>query len=391
MTENGRVQLSLPNDDESPAKRISTPAGERLSVIMDNRASNAGETSSKRSSGRFSNRTSIFTPMRSSFGFGEPPRESLENKAFSNGGGLRGLYTTSIWSELGSVPEEKRGPMATLRGKRLFSDRGRRKRILLIIVVIVLIIIALAVGLGVGLSRGSSPSLDVPDPNQSTSNPSTSLPGTSGANPPPKDFPLGTYSMTTFLDTIQTNCTSNPDIWRCPPYTIYNTSPEQSLATFNWTISEPSSGNWVISSADNSLAALNFQNARLALLDQGKDSERYRFQVTTDKMVKPTASLTGDNVGATCYFNATTFTGFLYTKMARDYPNDRMATNGDPAHDLWPYAIRAEEVISAGEGIPNCYRDDNWERIENGATQSIGAGDGGNLCSCLYKNWRTPS
>ena len=89
----------------------------------------------------------------------------------------------------------------------------------------------------------------------------------------PSNFPLGNYSMVTFLDTVQTNCTANAATWTCYPYTIYNTSPSKSVATFNWVITSPSSGKYQISSTDNPFS-IEFKNTDLDLLDQGKSTER---------------------------------------------------------------------------------------------------------------------
>lgn len=191
--------------------------------------------------------------------------------------------------------------------------------------------------------------------------------------------------MVTFLDTVLTNCTANPVTWTCAPYTIFNNDHNKAMATFNWEITAGSkAGSYDISSTDNTFG-IQFQNAPLSLLSKGQSSERYQFQVMVNKVVN--ASLNGST--ATCYYNATTFQGYLYTKMAKDYP---MA--GQPApntgHPMWPFAARAEQVIGGGDGSPTCYQTSANGQLGASITNGLPAQDGGALCSCLYKNWRTP-
>jgi hypothetical protein len=230
------------------------------------------------------------------------------------------------------------------------------------------------------------------------SSPSTTsggdAPTPTGANSPTstvlsKDFPIGVYSFVTFLDTVQTDCASNPDTWTCFPYAVYNTDASKALTTFNWIISAGSkSGTYQISSTNNPFA-INFRNSPLTIVDQGQDSERYHFQITMDKVVIPTAALTSDNSASTCFFNSTTFTGYLYTKMAKDYPTS-IQTGIDAAYQPWPFAARAEQTAAGGANVPNCYKTNNGN-LGDRITQNITSGDPTTLCSCLYKNWRTPN
>ena len=205
----------------------------------------------------------------------------------------------------------------------------------------------------------------------------------------PSNFPVGSYSIITFLDTVQTNCTANPSTWTCYPYTIYNTDANKAMATFNWIIASPSSGSYEISSTTNPFS-ISFSNAPLDLLDSGLDTERYRFQVTQTKTVSPSSALTSDNSAAECFYNGTTFQAYLYTKMAKSYPDTSLGEqSGNPSFPVWPFAVRVEQIIGGGQDVPNCYKLDNGvigERITDGLDPQ----DQGSLCSCLYKNWRTP-
>ena len=217
-------------------------------------------------------------------------------------------------------------------------------------------------------------------------------------------FPAGSYALTTFLDTISTNCTSNAATWRCYPYATYSQSQTGAMATFNWVIAQtdpkaPSPSNYSISSTDNPFA-LNFSNAPLQLLDLGLTTERYTFSVTMNKTVLPSTAIANDNSMATCYYNNATFRANLFTKMPKTYPlpvsaSGSAATPSPPAGDgtsvnqdyqPWPYAVRMEEYIGGGNGVPSCYKTINGN-IGDRITDGISPKGPENVCSCLYKNF----
>lgn len=209
-------------------------------------------------------------------------------------------------------------------------------------------------------------------------------------------FPIGSYSLSTFLDTVSTNCTSNSATWRCYPYTTYSSSPAAALATFDWIItgSATSSGNYTISSTDNPFA-IDFVNASLRLLDANAATERYHFQVSVNKPVVPSAALTSKNQMATCLFNGTIFEANLYTKIPKTYPPvsaSSAAAAASPsstagsAFGPWPYAVEVMQTIGGGKGVPDCYEVVNGNpgaQITQGLTDQA-AGD---MCSCGYKNY----
>jgi hypothetical protein len=182
-----------------------------------------------------------------------------------------------------------------------------------------------------------------------------------------------------------TNCTSNPNTWTCFPYTLYSSDASEALTTFNWIISAGTkSGTYQISSTNNPFA-INFQNSPLTLTDTGLDTEHYQFQIEMNKEVIPTAALTDDNSASACFFNSTTFTGYLYTKMAKTYPTSSQ-TGVNAAYPLWPFATRAEQTAGGGSNVPNCYKTANGN-IGERITQNLIAEDTTTLCSCLYMNW----
>ncbi|KAH7319171.1 hypothetical protein BKA65DRAFT_96090 [Rhexocercosporidium sp. MPI-PUGE-AT-0058] len=271
-----------------------------------------------------------------------------------------------------------------LENNKHIAKRGGWKRLAIIAAVIILCIVGLVLGLVVGLrnkNKGSSS-----DKNGSNS----PAGGASGTVDPPTDpnanarFPAGSYRFDTYLDTISTNCTSNPATWRCFPYFTYATSPTQATASFDWIISPSVGSNYTISSTPNYFSIV-FTNASLSLMNAGADDEHYFFQTMMDKPTRPVAQLGSENVASTCYFNSTTFQGYLYTKMPKTFftndTNSSIDTNTPFA--AWPYAVKVEQVASAGSGTPTCL---------GPAGQSLGdfsVADGTQLCDCLYLNTGT--
>jgi hypothetical protein len=235
--------------------------------------------------------------------------------------------------------------------------------------------------------------------NSSSSKPQTSPSPASAVNPGQNAvLPAGSYSIETFLDTVDTNCVSNAETWSCYPYTVYNTDPVAAAATFDWIISPVSSGsntNFTISSTKNPFT-LVFADITLDLVDPGTDEERYTFQFQTNKTVIPDQSITEDNSQAICYFQAVSFQASLYTKMQKTYPpNSTSTVSASPSAALgssssvsptpWPFAVRVEETSGGGDGVPECYKTQNGVQGDSIPLTPQGTGD---LCSCLYRNWR---
>ena len=164
---------------------------------------------------------------------------------------------------------------------------------------------------------------------------------------------------------------------------------------------------WLVQiSSTNDAFLASFSSADLKLVNAGSDGEQYRLQITQTKTVSVMSGL-GSGM-AQCDFNSTTFQAYLYTKMARTYPNpsqeQQMAKATFP---LWPFgvqcppdlrhcyadrtqAVRIEQVIGGGQGVPNCYQTSQGTLGEP-ITAGLNAQDAGSLCSCLYKDYQTPS
>ena len=268
---------------------------------------------------------------------------------------------------------------ADLRKNRTIPRRGGWLRFVLIIVVLVIVAIALGVGLGVGLTRKSSSPTATPSPSST----------------PRPEFPIGSYSLTTFLDTVATGCTPNDDTWRCYPYQTYNESTTGSQTVFNWVItsSDPSSStsssaattSLLISSSNNPFA-LTFTNASLTLVNQGTSNEAYSFSVPMEKIVVPTVAITADGSSAECVYTHTMFQASLFRRKAKTYPAGvQSGVMTQQAYGAWPYAVQIEEVIGAGSGVPECYKVNNGVR---GAKVDIGTvANSRNVCMCLYQNY----
>lgn len=152
----------------------------------------------------------------------------------------------------------------------------------------------------------------------------------------PSGFPSGTYSFVTFLDTVISNCTANTDTWTCAPGTTYYADPQKALTVLNWAITG-SSGNYKISTTgQDHTFGISFQNEKLQLLDAGKDTERYYFQISRTKTVNMTGTIGDQQGNFQCDYGATNMQGALYTKMQRSYPRDTIAV-GNTGNPAWPY------------------------------------------------------
>lgn len=105
--------------------------------------------------------------------------------------------------------------------------------------------------------------------------------------------------------------------------------------------------------------------------------------MTMNKPTIPTSPLGSDNVASTCYFNATTFQAYLYTKMPKTYPANSTETNSTDAFTAWPYAVKIEQIAAAGAGVPDCM-DSSGDSVGD-----FSVSDDGQLCDCLYLNTGT--
>ena len=188
----------------------------------------------------------------------------------------------------------------------------------------------------------------------------------------PLPFPIGSYTIQTYLTTVETACTSNPATFNCYPYVTYNESGSSSMATFDWIISSPTNNtqNLTLSTSNNPFAN-TFSGVPLALQNQGTDDEHYAFSLPLQKVVVPDMPLSSDGASADCFYNRTTFAGMLYTR--KPYQNATSAaapapssgagagagtmpsSPGNQDYKPWPYAINVTQSIHGGQGVPECF------------------------------------
>ena len=326
-------------------------------------------------------------PFSRRFGLGEPPKYSSSNRPPN--------YT--FWDITGPKGEK----FDDLRNNAYIAKRGGWRRFCIIFWLILVVAIALAVGLGVGLSRRHhneyALSTSMQPSHNTNSIPTSSKPAPSpsaSSSPQTGPFPAGSYTFTTFLSTVSTNCTSNPSSWNCQPSVTYSTDPSGSEAQFNWIISTTnstpiSSPNFTISSTNNPFS-IDFTNTSLILMDAGQDTERYSFTTTVPKIVYPTTSLS-----IKCFYNQTQFSGNLYTKKPKTAPSgaaaasststaSAAASTGD-AFAEWNFAVEATQSIGGGVDVPDCYQYNNGQTGAR-VTQGYEERDAGQFCSCAYKN-----
>jgi hypothetical protein len=205
--------------------------------------------------------------------------------------------------------------------------------------------------------------------------------------PLPTNFPLGSYSIPTFLDSVLTNCTGDPGAWTCPPGVEYETDTLSSLEMFNFAITAgATAGTYQLAPAGNNLALGSDGNAftpiPLTIVNQGQPSENYRFQATVSRSMS--SAINGSAAGAdTCVFPGTTFQGWLYTRAARSYPAAGQALPGPAPFGFWPFEARVEMVVG-GDVAPECYAGTGTTGTR--LALNTAAQDAGNLCSCLYRN-----
>lgn len=222
-------------------------------------------------------------------------------------------------------------------------------------------------------------------------------------------FPAGSYSFTTALYDVTTDCTSNNTAFRCYPFKTYNqssrpdsassSSESDAVATYFWVISQVNSWAYTISAAPNPFV-LQFTNLSLTQLDANQPGERLTFNFRMHGAAVVPATALGhngndinDNRAATCYYNDTLVTGTIWTRRLAEYPanlttpvsNGGGGGKGKPitastTFDPWPYAV---QLVQSTRDAPDC-RDTEGNRI--GGDFGLPPGRAGE-CSCSYANF----
>jgi hypothetical protein len=202
-------------------------------------------------------------------------------------------------------------------------------------------------------------------------------------------FPAGSYSFMTALTSVSTACSTNPDTFRCYPFSTYSpSSPDAAAANFTWVIAPMNEVQYGISAAPNPFAP-QFSNLTLTLLDRDQASERYTFNFTMSFQSVPIAPLTtGNDDTAVCWYNSTTMSATLWTRQRATYPANITAIPAPVAASSsfspWPYAVEVRELQNAGPGVPDCRSlsgqpEGNFE-VQNGSNADV--------CGCSYSNFQ---
>ncbi|KAI4168179.1 MAG: hypothetical protein LQ343_006618 [Gyalolechia ehrenbergii] len=303
-------------------------------------------------------------PFHRRWNLGDPPRFSFEDSP----------PKYSVWDTTGPKGEK----LADVRNNKHIARRGGWKRICLIALLTVGIIVALVVGLVFGLRKKNS-NHEAPVWPQSIEN-DTSVSNSTTT------FPAGSYTFVTYLDRVQTDCSSQAQDWSCHPDHTFAESPSQAMANFTWVVAESEDG-FSISSTGNPFSIV-FDSTMLMMLDPGTDDERYQFNTSLDKMTPP-------SIGVSCFFNDTTLEGHLYTKKPQNYPSSGKTTlSAATASSLastndfqpWPYAVEIRQTIGGGQSVPECFRGQanrKGDRVVEGITPRPAS----SMCSCDYKNF----
>lgn len=197
-------------------------------------------------------------------------------------------------------------------------------------------------------------------------------------------FPAGSYAFETYLSTVSTACTPNPNTWRCYPYTTYRETGSGADTTFTWIIA-PTTENgteYVISPSNDPFALTT-----LSMTNKGQSSEAYRFSINMPKRVTPNVTLTADGASTYCFYSATIFSAVLYTRKEKTYPpHNSTSSSTTAAYVPWPYAVEVQQVAKGGTGVPDCYKMMNGSIDEH---VPIGNEPDTQTCQCMYQNYDT--
>ncbi|KAL8834335.1 MAG: hypothetical protein Q9170_003789 [Blastenia crenularia] len=302
-------------------------------------------------------------PFHRRWNLGDPPRISFETSP----------PKYSVWDATGPKGEK----LSDVRNNKYIARRGGWKRMCLLALLAIGLIVALVVGLVVGLRRKHDSKESHAWP-QSPDN-ATSTTNTTGP------FPAGSYTFTTYLDTIRSDCSSQAQDWSCYPNHTYTENPSQALANFTWVITKSDDG-FSVSTSDP--WSIGFDDSPLMLVDPGTDDERYQFNTTSNKITFP-------SIGVKCFFNDTILVGNLYTKKSLNYPSSNtstpstaVASTAESSNDFgpWPYAVDIQQSIGGDQTVPECFRmQDN--QLGDRITDGIVPQSANSVCSCEYKNF----
>ncbi|KAI7241539.1 hypothetical protein KC330_g534 [Hortaea werneckii] len=373
-------------------KRISLPTSQRLSTITEGPNASSSQTFRSPLIGKPSGQheDALGRQSQDTIKTGPPAHEWIPEPL-------------NAYEDL-RAPVEGEKLAALRRNRSEGRQRGGWVRLGLVIGLVALVLIGLAVGLGVGLTTKNNHKNS--DGNRASNE---QLPDSIESDGEAMPFPLGEYSLVTALHAVDTNCTPNPATWRCYPYSVYDpsepTMADNSMATFNWILSNTSSvyptndttvttsaagipANVTISSTNNPFS-VTFTNETLTYVnEQGNStSARFTFSFQMHKSVIPSASITSTNAATQCYFNSTTFVGTLYLNAQSSYPaSDAEGNDRGGGYTRWPYAVEIQQNSPGGQDVPTCYETFNGQLGDKILTLG-GAQPDTSQCLCGYRNY----
>lgn len=365
-------------------KRMGTPVSHRLNSITDPSNTSSRNSSTAQLPAASNDNDAVLpsqapssTPRRRSFAsirlpLPLPRRESGSSK-ISHPAPPYDFVPEPIEESLdGREPVE----VEKLRQLRNEDDEGeivlwwRRKRVIALALVVITAV-ALAIGLGVGLSR--------------TKESSRKAAAAGNRTETPLEFPLKEWSLSARLVEANTGCTSNPDIWRCYPYsiggaalfdlTIVNTSasyaPNNTAGKDEGATRAPAD---LLISSSNPFA-IPFTNQSLTYVRSTSNSSAERFEWTFEmtKPVMPASSVMATGAAAKCSFAETVFLGTLYLSAPRSAMGE-----GQTRDDEWPYAVEIRQSKQGDGGPAEC------EGMDGGRVSVPGASG---VCDCVYRNY----
>lgn len=365
----------------------------------------SNSTTSPPSSPRSPNRLS-HRPFNRLFWHGEPPRHNQDippppytlptgsGRGFSRGaaGGGGGAAASS-----GSIPDSAesaadREKLLALRNRKFLVRRGGWKRVGLCVGLLLAVIVGLTIGLVLGL-RGLRNTMG------SGSTTAGGQAGNGSAAGQQQQFPVGSYAIPAFLDTVSTDCTSDAATWNCyPAGTVYSTTRNGSSVVFDWditSVSNPSSSSsdsaapppqqLRISTADNPFT-VRFANLTLTLQDANQPTERYTFETAMPLTVIPSSPITADGRSTSCTFPSAMLMGRLFTKVAPKLPlADHTMGSSGMGTVPWPGQVEFEIRQPGGMGVPSCHYAVGAEVLGEIPKQPSAVG-ADKSCGCFYQS-----
>ena len=260
-----------------------------------------------------------------------------------------------------------------LRQLRDDDDKGKtilwwRQRRAVLVAFVMVLLVTLAIGLGVGLSHRRKDA-------------TKKAAGAGNRTETALEFPLGQWTVGAVLVESNTACTSNPDAWRCYPYTVGGETIFDLTITNSSALHAPNStaraqaalpANLTISSSNAFAIPVSNQSMAYVAPTENSTAARLEWSFQMAKTVMPDSDMMAGGEAAHCTFPGTMLTGRLYLKAPRS------TSEGIMSEGEWPYAVEIRQSMeSSGEAI-------DCQGMRGGSVSVRGAGG---TCDCVYRNY----